>query len=77
MKFVAMILTLISLSAFAAETAAPAAQEAQPVKAKKVHVTKAMKAEAKAACLQDNAELKKDKKGLKACIKAKLAEKNS
>ncbi len=77
MKFIAMILTLVSLSAFAVETAAPAVQEAQPAKAKKVHITKAMKAEAKAACLQENAEFKKDKKGLKACIKAKLVEKNS
>ena len=87
MKHIAMILALLSLSAFAADQATPAAAapavapetkvapEAKPAKAKKAHVTKAMKAEAKAACIQENVELEKDKKGLKACIKGKLAEK--
>lgn len=74
-----MILALASLSAFAVEqVAAPVEQttpEAKPAKAKKALVTKAMKAEAKAACLQENAEMAKDKKALRACIHGKLAEK--
>ena len=58
---IALFIVLGSMTTFANEPAAAAAAPA-----------KMTRAEAKKSCLTENAGLKKDKKGLKACIAEKM-----
>ena len=75
MKTLILVLALLSMSAFAQDVVKKDAPVVPVKHAKAHHATKAQMGEAKTACLTENAELSKDKKALKDCIKTKLSEK--